>query len=139
MVGLPQYARDERNAKIKNYGFRWCDRPGYVGASKNMIKPTPYLLCTTYGWISVKEEIYCWRVALHGKMRLSCREAYGRDFRREGNPSPTAKHWQRIAELKELHERGCIDIEKGPWSYYGIPEEFPDARYKPKPVGYDDV
>ncbi len=137
MPGVPKHIKQARLARNPHYGKRWCDRPGFVGESKNAKVPTPYRLCNTYGWISVKEEVYCWRLAYHGLYRRACREAYGREYRRDGKRRPTDKHLLRIQELKEMDARGEISLSSGPWEYYGMEREFPETRTNP--VGYDDI
>lgn len=145
MAGNPYTRRREKAKKDPDFGTRWCDRPGFVGMSKGAMYsdksvPPVYVFATRDGYYTMKEEVYCWRMAFHGKQRLSCREAYGRDCRRAGQRGPTPKLAARIADLKADHAAGRIDLAKGPWAHYGWEEEFPDARWRHTPKGaYDDL
>lgn len=135
MAGNPK-KRMKKKLQNPNFGTRWCDRPEFVGMKKDtkdpLTVPPIYVFATPDGYYTIKEEVYCWRLAYHGKIRLACREAYGRDCRRAGQRGPNQKLAARIAVLKEQDAKGEIRLADGPWKQYGWPEEFPDYRYMPK-------
>lgn len=104
--------------------------------------PTRYarVARTPFGLVTMREEIYCWRMALHGNQRRACREAYNRDCRNKGQRGPTPKLQYRIDALLVLHDRGAIDLKKGPWLHYKWARQIGGpCRYKPLPKGYAHV
>lgn len=64
-------------------------------------------------FLTVRQEYYCWLRAAGVSER-----AAGRAVMSSRSKRPKLK--ARISELKELHDLGKIDLEKGPWYHYGI-------------------
>lgn len=107
----------------------WIHAGHYSTGSK---VPTVYLLCTPHGPITVYEEYFCWVYAVTGKMRMSRRIV--NDFK--GKKDITPKERARVADLIDMHNRGVINLNIGPWEYYGYPIGSPSNYIKPLPKDY---
>ena len=99
---------------------RWCDAPGYVGPSRGDPENTVYLLCTPYSWLTVRQEHFCWRYALHGVCSRARREAGYSEAHatKTRGYKPLPQEAKRVADLLVMHAEGVIDLKKGPWDYY---------------------
>jgi len=122
--------RNERNAANPFYGGRWCDREGYVGPSRGPEGYCVYLMCTREGFITVHEEYVCWLIARGDSQRSAFRRVHWPKKRTGKDCIPKPKMRKRIEDLREMHEEGVIDLEKGPWDYYGLDIGNENAYYR---------
>jgi hypothetical protein len=89
------------------------------GPNFNLIYPFK----TEFGWMTLRQEIFCWRYALHGVGMKAYREAFESTTKGATNTGACRqlsmeKVQERVKELQELHKRGAINLEQGPWDYY---------------------
>ena len=138
MTGKP-LARKRRNEANPNYGFRWCDREGFVGPSKGAPHIVHYMLCTVHGWMTVPEHYVCWLVAGGSSVLSAFRRAYFPKKRTGSNRQlkPKQKLW--VEDLKKMHDDGVIDLGMSPWAVYGFDIGNEDAVYEPPRRDYSDV
>lgn len=66
---------------------------------------------------SQRDEILCWRIALHGNKQRAHREAYG-DLRSTRERALTPRLRRRCLELVKAHLAGELDLLAGPWDHY---------------------
>ena len=71
-----------------------------------------------------RQEVFCWRYALHGNGMRAHREAYEGSSAKSHNVNSSKmkknpKVVERILELKKAHDAGELDLREGPWSHYG--------------------
>ena len=73
--------------------------------------------------LTIQQEFFCWRMALHGIQMRAVREAYGT----KGPGTQNTKGWknmqkpkivERIQTLIQMHHVSKIDLTVGPWRYY---------------------
>jgi len=83
-----------------------------------------YFICEDKYQLTIEQEFFCWRYALHGVGMKAVREAYGQKSPQAQN----TKAWKllergkirdRIHYLQKQHHNKDIDLYKGPWDYYG--------------------
>lgn len=78
-----------------------------------------------FGGLVWRQEIFVWRFALHGNARHAYTEAYGHD-----NGASQSAHRlleephiaRRLERLIRHHQQGNIDLNAGPWEYWGLTE-----------------
>lgn len=58
--------------------------------------------------------------------------AYNRNRTKPMSPKEKA----RVADLIDMHNKGVIDLNVGPWRYYGYDVGNPSAFLKPTPRDY---
>lgn len=80
--------------------------------------------------LTINQEFFCWRFALHGVGMKAWREAYWNEGRNKKPPTSgyankrswelrsSAKIVRRIRVLRKMHDAGDIDLRQGPWDYY---------------------
>ncbi len=81
---------------------------------------------------SPRDEIFCWRYALHGNANRAHREAYG-DLRSTTQTTLTRSRRARALALVHAHQAGELDLRRGPWDFYfpalhGFGQPTPVAR-----------
>ncbi len=73
--------------------------------------------------LTIKQEFFCWRMALHGVRMRAVREAYstpgpGAQNTKGWKNMQKAKICDRIQELRRMHKASDINLTVGPWIYY---------------------
>lgn len=131
--------RKAAREKKRNFGFRWCDRPNFVGPSKGSPDTVFYILCTPHGWFTVKEEYVCWLVAAGLHNRKAFRKVYFPARRSGRTVQLKPKMKLRVQDLKEMHEEGIIDLSIGPWEHYGWDIGNKDIVYDPPRRDFSDI
>lgn len=74
--------------------------------------------------LTVVQEVYCWRYALHGNGLRAIRESSERTTKNSQNQGSMRllrrmKIINRIKDLLKMHHNGEIDLVAGPWQHYG--------------------
>lgn len=135
--------RPLRNKRLKDqnphYGYRWCDRKGFVGPSKGSPQTTIYILCTVHGWITAHEHYVCWLVAGGMPILRAMRKVYWPKKRtgKDRQLKPKQKAW--VVDLKRMDEDGVIDLSRCPWEVYGYEIGNKDIIYNTPRRDYSDI
>ena len=90
-----------------------------------MVKVIWFIQSKSKGNLTIEQEFFCWRMALHGNKMKSVREAY---IGSQGNDGvQNTKSWKlmrkpkivnRIKYLINQHKKNEIDLRSGPWEHY---------------------
>ena len=84
-----------------------------------------WLIESKQGNLTIEQEFFCWRMALHGNKMKSVRESYSQSPGNDGFQNTKAyrllkkpKIVRRIKRLVNLHKKGEVDLNQGPWMHY---------------------
>lgn len=95
--------------------------------NQTMTTPTKNTIFNKANKLSVQQEFFSWRYALHENGMLAVREAYKNAKGKA--PYQNSMAWKlktnervmaRVAELVSQNDKGIIDLKAGPWVHYEL-------------------